>query len=502
MEEQLREGPGGMVGGAGGEGLFRRVRGPYVPALFGLCFALAFPILFMGRTALGARSLGSASIYVFYTVSIAVHVCVAVRSRRGFSFAGRMPLLAVATAACVTGAVLVMLSIGLPGRVAAGVLFLVGTPLASAGISLLMLAWYEQLARLSIDYAMLYYIAAALVAGLLRLVQFFAPLVSGAAGVVADACICCLPAFAFACFAVGSRKVAGLPYAAGEQVSPRWEFPQQPVLLLVVFYLAAKFSLNLISEDDKGYSAVANIACYGILLAVVVMGFKRFPYRAIRYAVLPLMLAGMLCQLNGPGMAVAGAVATRAAQELLLAFVVSLLFDLSYRRGVNALWVFGLTLACGNAGTLAANLLTVELAGWLAAEGATRLAVSVLIVVVTVAFMALASERNLAGTWGIKPSDAPKGNAHSPSLAELCSRAARLYDLTRREEDVLLMRLEGASLKEVEERLCIAHNTVKSHVRHIYAKLGVTGVEEARAVVEGREHKTEVADTKSTCRTG
>lgn len=462
----------------------RRAPGSYVLPLFGFCFALAFPSMFMGSTALDARALGEASIYFFYGVSIIVFVCAAVLSRRGLTLKGNVPLLAGATAACVAGAVLVMVSAEMVGP-AAVALFFAGTPLASAGIGVLTLAWFEQLARFSIDYAMLYYVAANLIAGVLRLVRFVP---DGIAPVAIDVLICTLPVCSLACLVAGARQTAGLPYASGEQVGLRWEFPWQPVLLLGVFYLAAKFSLNLLDEADKGYTVVSTIVCYGVLLAVAVWGFKRFPYGAIRYAVLPLMLAGMLCQLNGPGVAVAGMVATRLAQDLLLAFVVSLLFDLSYRHGVNALWVFGLTLACGNVGTLSANLLTVELAGWLSTEGATTAVVSLLVVVVTVAFMVLAGEKSLEGGWGIVPQkDAARGagGKGGPDLVERCSRAARLYDLTRREEDVLLMRLQGAALKDVEESLCIACNTVKSHVRHIYAKLGVSSIEEARAVVEG-----------------
>ena len=461
-----------------------RTPGPYVPALFGFCFVLAFPSMFMGRTALDARALGEASIYLFYGVSIFVFACVAVLSRRGISLKRNVPLLVASTAACVLGSVLVMVSAGMAGPTAMA-LFLVGTPLASAGVGILTLAWFEQLAEFSIDYAMLYYVAANLIAGVLRLARF---LPSDIPSMAVDIVVCALPFFSLVCYIAGVRRVSGLPYASGEQVGLRWEFPWQPALLLGVFYLAAKFSLNLLDEADKGYTAVSTIACYGIMLAVAILGFKRFPYGAIRYAVLPLMLAGMLCQLNGPHLAVGGMVAARLAQDLLLAFVVSLLFDLSYRHGVNALWVFGLTLACGNVGTLAANLLTVELAGWLSAKGATTAAVSILVVVVTVAFMVLAGEKSLEGGWGIVPQgDAARGagGKDGPSLAERCSRAARVYDLTRREEDVLLMRLQGAALKDVEESLCIARNTVKSHVRHIYAKLGVASLEEARAVVEG-----------------
>ena len=37
----------------------------------------------------------------------------------------------------------------------------------------------------------------------------------------------------------------------------------------------------------------------------------------------------------------------------------------------------------------------------------------------------------------------------------------------------------------MEGTLTIAHGTMRVHVQHIYAKLGVPGVEEAREVVEG-----------------
>ncbi len=344
------------------------------------------------------------------------------------------------------------------------------------------LAWYELLAGFSIDYAMLYYVASGLIAATMRLVWFLAaPLPAPLAEII----ICLMPVAALALFEVGKRKVQGLPYTGAERVQPHWEFPWMPVLLLGIFSLTSKFVLNLLVETDKGYTSIAGVICYGILFAIVVLGFKRFPYQLIRYAALPLMLMGMLCQINGPHLSIPGMVLTRIAQDTLLVFVVSLLFNLSYRRGVNALWVFGLTLACGNAGQLAANLLSVEFADSLADKDVQTLAISALVVVATMAFVALTPEKSLTGGWGIEPSDGvgERQSAPEADLIETCSRTARRYDLTRREEDVLLMRLQGAALKDVEESLCISHNTVKSHVRHIYAKLGVSNLEEAHEIV-------------------
>ncbi len=460
----------------------RFLHGPYVPCLLGFSLVLAFTTMFMGRTAPGILGLGASTIYLYYGVSIVALAAIAALSRRGLSIKSHTPAVMGATVVCVAGTALVMVSNAYTQADISSLLFFLGTPLSAAGITVVTLAWYELLAGFSIDYAMLYYVASGLIAATMRLVWFLAaPLPAPLAEII----ICLMPVAALALFEVGKRKVQGLPYTGAERVQPHWEFPWMPVLLLGIFSLTSKFVLNLLVETDKGYTSIAGVICYGILFAIVVLGFKRFPYQLIRYAALPLMLMGMLCQINGPHLSIPGMVLTRIAQDTLLVFVVSLLFNLSYRRGVNALWVFGLTLACGNAGQLAANLLSVEFADSLADKDVQTLAISALVVVATMAFVALTPEKSLTGGWGIEPSDGvgERQSAPEADLIETCSRTARRYDLTRREEDVLLMRLQGAALKDVEESLCISHNTVKSHVRHIYAKLGVSNLEEAHEIV-------------------
>lgn len=60
-------------------------------------------------------------------------------------------------------------------------------------------------------------------------------------------------------------------------------------------------------------------------------------------------------------------------------------------------------------------------------------------------------------------------------LDATCARLARSYDLTRREEDVLRLLMEGCTFAEAADELVVSLNTVKSHVRRIYAKMGVSG---------------------------
>ncbi len=51
--------------------------------------------------------------------------------------------------------------------------------------------------------------------------------------------------------------------------------------------------------------------------------------------------------------------------------------------------------------------------------------------------------------------------------------------LTSRELEILRVAATGMAVEEVARRLCLSPNTVKTHLTHIYAKLGVRGRSDA-----------------------
>lgn len=63
-------------------------------------------------------------------------------------------------------------------------------------------------------------------------------------------------------------------------------------------------------------------------------------------------------------------------------------------------------------------------------------------------------------------------------------------DLTKREQEVLLLMIEGLNNSEIAEKLTVSPSTIKSHVSHVLAKLGVTGRTEA-VVLAVRQHLVE-----------
>lgn len=71
-------------------------------------------------------------------------------------------------------------------------------------------------------------------------------------------------------------------------------------------------------------------------------------------------------------------------------------------------------------------------------------------------------------------------------VAERLSRSAQRQQLTERERDVLEALIKGRSNKEIASALCISEDTVKSHLKTLFAKLGVR--DRTGAAVEAIRH--------------
>ena len=70
------------------------------------------------------------------------------------------------------------------------------------------------------------------------------------------------------------------------------------------------------------------------------------------------------------------------------------------------------------------------------------------------------------------------------SLESRCARAALEHDLTKREEEMLALLLEGRTRAEIARVLYVSDNTVKTHIRNLYRKMGVGGREDLAESME------------------
>lgn len=98
--------------------------------------------------------------------------------------------------------------------------------------------------------------------------------------------------------------------------------------------------------------------------------------------------------------------------------------------------------------------------------------VSLEVLLLTFAGMYFVRERSVNRfLWEVVPAESDRADSDTaPYKAALLSDA---FGLTQREQEVLALLLRGRSIPYIKETLYISTNTAKTHVRHIYQKVGV-----------------------------
>lgn len=79
------------------------------------------------------------------------------------------------------------------------------------------------------------------------------------------------------------------------------------------------------------------------------------------------------------------------------------------------------------------------------------------------------------------------------SIEERCFEIAREKGLSPRETDVMVLLAQGRTRLYIQEELFIAENTVKTHIAHIYKKLGVGNRQELLDMVYQKNEMTDLA---------
>lgn len=79
----------------------------------------------------------------------------------------------------------------------------------------------------------------------------------------------------------------------------------------------------------------------------------------------------------------------------------------------------------------------------------------------------------------------PAARTPEEAFAARCKAITSEFSLTPREAEVFAMLARGRDRAYIEEALVVSRNTVKAHVKHVYAKLGIHSHQELLDLVEG-----------------
>ena len=281
--------------------------------------------------------------------------------------------------------------------------------------------------------------------------------------------------------------------------------------------------------DDRGCMVVFGMALVAMLLYVLVGTLGNdFDVSRLYYPVIILASLGILVMPLVDGAGQAGGVFVGIAYACFIMIMWCLFAHVAYVTGAPAVRVFGLGRGTSALGTTAGWLLGSQLAGHEMLDATSMFVVScVMVLALLVVSMLVFNDRavgmvlrmvgkraaqdaqigrDLAGitdTLNVAmhgDNGAPRGASvpfeqdgdeaqasesdRAGTWTRSCLDIAARFGLSQRETEVLFLLAKGRTIAFIADDLGVSFNTAKSHIRHVYVKIGVHTKSELLDLVE------------------
>lgn len=429
--------------------------------------------------------------YVPIVANIITLLVLTANHRQLCGLAKRRGILFLTGTCAVLAPVIAVISLRLLGSLA---LFSFGMVLRGIAAATLFMEWNELFARLPLRFAGVCYSGAYAVSVIVQMLMGVVPreLAFAIEILCASGATVMLPV---------SLKIRH-PVPSDDLEEGRetaWTFPVRLTVLVAVYTVTA-FFLRQLSNCDMSVIGRCGGGVIALLSLVGCAFFfdRHFDASLLEIIALPLTIASILIYcLFGAQASNLVLVLSDAGNVAFRIFILVMMCNLCFRYQIPALWLFGVVrivmiaaegcgLALGSYGLLFEEPVH---------EQALQAFLYSFVLLLVIASTTTQQMRTLAGTsWRIFPKQTP-GESYSERLSAVmstselllwrCSQVARLYGLTQREEEVLAKLVEGSTNREIEEELVVSESTVRTHIRHIYSKLGVHSRQEVEKVVTG-----------------
>jgi DNA-binding CsgD family transcriptional regulator len=271
-----------------------------------------------------------------------------------------------------------------------------------------------------------------------------------------------------------------------------FSIPWKPMLLMSVYGLA--FGLResgLYTSGFGPHSSFGTLAVSAVIFFAILIQGRRFNINLIYRLALPLIvMAFLLLPSFGFFNNVISDFSVSASYGAFSILTMIILASMSYYYGISALWLFGI-----ERGIRALFIvLGRQFSEYIDMLSFTGINIQAIISIVTILLMVtlsliLYSEKDISSRWGISfhgrmEDAADEAVIQKQRLATRSGIIVRKYNLTQRESEVLLLLAQKKSIANIEHDLFIANGTAKTHVQHIYKKLGIHNREELSVLFE------------------
>lgn len=271
-------------------------------------------------------------------------------------------------------------------------------------------------------------------------------------------------------------------------------FGHQVFMSLVIFRFIYGYSLTF-GEVDR-IPVIAFSALVPLCIVAVYAFASRRPLSSdglFRVSILVSVAGFLVLSITGtPRDALASALLSAGTGifEILMYYV---LIAIGAKNRTGALSVFAWGNAMASWGTILGATFGRMTNEAYRADGTTLAIIAAAIVFVLVAYaLFVFGKFSFSKTIeSVSPSEdvrvAEKEEEDERSLEKRCERLAEDARLTEREREVFVLLAHGRNARYIQETLVVSYNTVKTHVSHVYAKLGVHSHQELIDLVESEQ---------------
>ena len=304
--------------------------------------------------------------------------------------------------------------------------------------------------------------------------------------------VSCMPLCSSICL-IKTRATLG-PRSNERDICNRpFSMPPLIIAYLIVYPLAFSLGFNLLATTGTPSSLfspytlgqiVGIIVAAGLHVAITIAQGSRFDLARTYQPVLALSVLSVVSPLlaQQAPLAVVG-ICSIMGYAYSNMFEMMVYAELSDRAPASALRVNGIG-ATINTVFLTLGMIFPAPARLIIHDVQTPLIASVLVILVTLGTSVL-NPNNIARLWGAEEPNPRNGADMTLAMAELCRKTTQANGLTRRQEEVLNLLVQGMTLEQMQDELTLSYDTVRSHIKAVYAKVGVhSRTELMRAVLE------------------
>lgn len=228
------------------------------------------------------------------------------------------------------------------------------------------------------------------------------------------------------------------------------------------------------------YAFLAIIAVGVLFAAIVLLLGSRFDTFMVYRLSLPIMVAGfVVLTLFVDTFTVASIFLITVGYEFFDVLFWAMLAGIVSQRGRAAVPTFGWGVGCTYLGMAVGTMLSRAMVAAMADGTLEVSSISLVCILVLVLLVVLVlpegtfSKIGEVGRGGAKAGAGGGAADASDILAARCAELAKQRDLTPRECEVLVLLARGRTLAVVARELGVAEGTARTHMMHVYTKLGV-----------------------------